>query len=87
MWSVRRSLLIWIGFSVALSGRAAAATGELPYCVWQARDFAIELPLCGLIGDPANGRALAADSHAGNCLACHQMPIPEEPFMARSGRH
>lgn len=85
MWSARLSLLIWIGLSVVPSGRAADATGEMPYCAWQAEDFAITLSLCSLTGDPANGRALAADSHGGNCLACHQMPIDEEAFHGTIG--
>jgi sulfur-oxidizing protein SoxX len=58
----------------------AAGAAEQVYCDWQMQDYAIAQPLCGLRGDPGRGRALAADSHAGNCLACHRMPIPEEPF-------
>jgi sulfur-oxidizing protein SoxX len=55
------------------------------YCHWQAHDFAIEQPLCGLKGDPERGRRIAADSHGGNCLACHRMPIDEEPFHGTIG--
>ena len=79
--------LTWIGFIAAAApcSWAADASGEPAYCDWQAQDFAIEAPLCGLAGDPARGRALAADSHAGNCLACHQMPIPNEPFHGTVG--
>jgi sulfur-oxidizing protein SoxX len=55
------------------------------YCEWQMRDFSIQAPLCGLTGDPQRGRRIAADSHGGNCLACHQMPIPEEPFHGTVG--
>lgn len=50
------------------------------YQQWHAENFAIEEPLGGLKGDPANGRAIAGDQHRGNCLACHQLPIPEQPF-------
>ena len=53
------------------------------YCRWRTEGFAIEAPLCGLHGDPARGRLI--DSHGGNCLACHQMPIPEEPFHGTVG--
>jgi sulfur-oxidizing protein SoxX len=71
----------------AIGGFAAAdsAAGATGYCRWEAQAFAIEAPLCGLKGDPVRGRVLAADSHAGNCLACHQMPIPEEAFHGTVG--
>lgn len=36
-------------------------------------------PLTDFGGDPANGRAVAIARGQGNCLACHQLPIPEEP--------
>lgn len=53
---------------------------QAPYQQWHAENFAIEEPLGGLKGDPANGRAIAGDQHRGNCLACHHLPIPEQPF-------
>lgn len=71
--------------SSALVVAAAALAADAGYCAWEARDFAVHEPLCGLTGDPARGRALAADSHGGNCLACHQMPIDEEPFHGTIG--
>jgi sulfur-oxidizing protein SoxX len=66
-------------------GWAGDALSVQRYCEWRAKDFAVEAPLCGLAGDPLRGRAVAADSHAGNCLACHGMPIPEEPFHGTVG--
>ena len=53
-------------------------TAALPenYCGWEAKDYAIEEPLCGLSGDALRGKEIASDSHTGNCLACHQLPIP-----------
>lgn len=54
------------------------ATAE-PYLPWQVRDYAIAEPLGGLIGDAVRGRAVVVDRARGNCLACHQMPIPEQP--------
>jgi len=67
-----------------------ALAGDMPplaadYCRWKAENFAIQEPLCGLKGDPQRGRALAADSHGGNCLACHRLPIPEEAFHGTVG--
>ena len=36
-------------------------------------------------GDPENGRAVAINRKKGNCLACHVMPIPEQPFHGEIG--
>lgn len=76
-----RCVALWL---LALSATAGVAQAG-NYCVWEVRDFAIEAPLCGLSGDPGRGRAIAADSHGGNCLACHRMPIPEEDFHGTIG--
>ena len=45
------------------------------YCAWQVVDYTIEQPLCGLQGDAGRGRQIVSDSHLGNCLACHELPI------------
>ena len=47
--------------------------------------FEIREPLCGLQGDSRRGREVVADAHLGNCLACHQLPIPEEDFHGTLG--
>ena len=60
----------------AASAGAAAGDGLAP---WRAENGAIEESLTGEAGDPARGRAVAA-GRDGNCLACHAMPIPEQPF-------
>ena len=56
----------------------AEDTATLPenYCSWEVKDYAIEEPLCGLDGDALRGKQVVSDSHLGNCLACHQLPIP-----------
>ena len=53
-------------------------TTALPenYCSWEVVDYAIEKPLCGLSGDAQRGEKIVSDSQLGNCLACHQLPIP-----------
>mgnify|MGYP001822109981 FL=1 len=55
------------------SGKSA----KLPdnYCRWEVVDYAIEESLCGLNGDARRGQKIVSDSHLGNCLACHQLPI------------
>jgi sulfur-oxidizing protein SoxX len=60
-----------------LPGVTAAQDG-LPddYCRWEVVEYAIKEPLCGLAGDAQRGSEIATDSGRGNCLACHQLPIP-----------
>ena len=41
--------------------------------------------LTGNAGDPVKGRAVAINRKLGNCLACHEMPIPEQPFHGEVG--
>lgn len=66
-------------FPFTLVGPAVADTAK-DYCAWKVENYAINEPLCGLKGNPANGRKLAVKRKKGNCLACHQMPIPEQDF-------
>ncbi len=40
----------------------------------------IDESLTGQPGDAANGRKLAINRKQGKCLACHVLPIPEQPF-------
>ncbi|MET0267726.1 MAG: sulfur oxidation c-type cytochrome SoxX [Duganella sp.] len=56
---------------------AAASAAAPPYLV---QGDAIVLPLDGLRGDPARGRAIVANRQVGLCLLCHTGPIAEERF-------
>lgn len=87
---MRTALLISIAAALYLltqSDAFAQPERALPpdYCGWQAENFAIAASLCGLQGDAERGRQIVIDTHAGNCLACHQFPIPEEPFHGTIG--
>lgn len=62
--------------AVAVWPTSGFADGLLPY---QVIDGEIPAPLGGLIGDPVRGREISA-GREGNCLACHNMPIPEQQF-------
>jgi len=46
---------------------------------------AIPAPLGGKIGDADRGRAIVLDRTQGNCLICHQVPEPNEPFQGTIG--
>ena len=48
-------------------------------------DESIEESLTGKPGDPVRGREVAVNRKQGNCLACHKMPIPEQPFHGEIG--
>ena len=41
--------------------------------------------LTGNAGDPVKGRDLAINRKKGNCLACHVMPVPEQPYHGAVG--
>jgi sulfur-oxidizing protein SoxX len=80
--SVFRLLL----FACCLPASAAdIRTLPVDYCHWTPVQFEIREPLCGLQGDTQRGREIAADAHLGNCLACHQLPIPEKDFHGTLG--
>ncbi len=61
---------------------AAPASALEPYAI--AGD-AIPAALGGVSGDAARGRAVVLDRTRGNCLICHQVPEPGEPFQGTIG--
>ncbi len=69
---------------VLLPFTVAVAAGE-PYLDWRVENAAINSPLGGLQGNPSRGRELVIARNKGNCLACHQLPIAEEPFHGTVG--
>lgn len=62
-----------------------ASCASEAYIEWQDINFSITEPLGGLKGDPVRGRRITAAQDKGNCLACHQMPVPEESFHGMFG--
>lgn len=68
---------------LALAGimlTAGAGADDLVKYTVDTKNQAIHESLTGKPGDPANGKKVAIDRRKGNCLACHEMPIPEQPF-------
>lgn len=62
---------------------AAPAAGQVaPFAV---TGDAIEAPLEGRVGDAARGRAVVRNRETANCLICHAIPDPAEPFMGEVG--
>jgi sulfur-oxidizing protein SoxX len=59
--------------------------GEAQFFDWTVEGLSIPEPLGGLRGDPVRGKAVVIDRDRGNCLACHHMPIPEEPMHGTIG--
>lgn len=66
----------------ALAG-AAAADDLVSYQIVDG--ISIPKSLTGALGDPAKGREVVIDRKLGNCLGCHTMPIPEQPFHGETG--
>jgi len=45
----------------------------------------IPVSLTGKPGDPVNGKKIAINRKKGNCLACHNLPIADQPFHGNAG--
>ena len=67
---------------LALLVAAPAAGGVAPFTV---TGDAIEAPLGGLAGDAARGAAVVRNRETANCLICHAIPDPSDPFMGEVG--
>ncbi len=80
--SVIRAASCGAAFLILIAGVAAAEE----FVAFKVVDNAsIPEPLTGKPGDPASGREVAINRKQGNCLACHKMPIPEQPFHGEVG--
>lgn len=75
---LHKTLVLILLACAPLPGVTSGQDGGPPedYCEWTVVDYTIAEPLCGLAGDPQRGREIASDGSRGNCLACHQLPIP-----------
>jgi sulfur-oxidizing protein SoxX len=64
---------------------AVAAADVAPEDVVIVDESEIPQALTDVAGDPVNGRAISINRKKGNCLACHQMPVPEQSFHGEVG--
>jgi sulfur-oxidizing protein SoxX len=69
--------------AIAAAAPAWRAPAEEP-ATFAVAGGGIRESLTGRPGDPARGRAIAADRALGNCVACHAMPVGE-PFQGDVG--
>lgn len=69
-------------FATAVQAGGARAEELVPFKVV---DGAIPAPLTGKAGDPAAGRKVFVDLKLGNCLSCHEIPIPGQDFQGQVG--
>jgi sulfur-oxidizing protein SoxX len=77
------ALAAGLGLS-ALAAPPAAAEGDV--VAYEVVDgYTIPEPLTEEPGNPERGRKWAINRKLGNCLSCHQMPIPEEQFHGETG--
>lgn len=72
-----------MGFVIAGSIAVSAQSAEL--AKFKIVDGTIPASLTGKAGDAANGKKIAINRKKGNCLACHEMPIPEQQFHGKTG--
>jgi len=71
-----------VALSLAVIGNEAAAE-LVKYKV--VKGESIPKSLTAKPGDAKKGRSLAINRKKGNCLACHTLPIPEQPFHGNIG--
>lgn len=82
---MKYSQLFTAALGVAVAG--AIATGAMAQDMAKVEIVNGTIPksLTGKPGDPAKGKKVAINMKKGNCLACHEMPIPEEQFHGKTG--
>ena len=77
----RPSIAVLAGVLVVLATLSAPVIAH----EYEVVDGAIMTSLTGVAGDADKGREIAIQRKKGNCLACHQMPIPEQQFHGEVG--
>ncbi len=74
-----------LGVVLGLAFSTNAIAGKDKMAKFMIMNNAIDKSLTGKPGNAANGRKLAINRKKGNCLACHVMPVPEQPYHGNVG--
>jgi len=74
-----------LGLTMTAAPAPALAGDDGPVSYEVVDGYHIPEPLTETPGDPEMGRKWAINRKLGNCLSCHQMPIPEEQFHGETG--
>ncbi len=76
---------VGLGMGLLLAGSGALAASEplKPFTVVEG--YTVPDPLTETPGNPEHGRKWVINRKLGNCLSCHEMPIPEEQFHGQTG--
>ena len=88
-FSVERSRLA-VAAAVAAGLASATVQADVPTGGESLRPYtvvgdAIPVPLTGMPGDAARGKAIFVSRQTGLCLLCHAAPLPEEKFQGTIG--
>lgn len=75
---MRREFAVVVVALLSLPTAPAASDGQQPARYQVLGGNEIPDPLTGVRGDPARGKQIALDRGAGNCLACHALPVDEK---------
>ena len=81
---IKHSIFI-IVFSLLSINAFSASSAEQTFHPWKIENYAIKTPLGGFTGNAQRGRKIVINKDKGNCLACHNLPIPEESFHGTVG--
>jgi len=74
-----------VALVVHAADAGSSAAAPQPYYDWQVQDYEIRAPLGGLTGVAERGARIASDQHAGNCYACHVLPLDPDEFYGNLG--
>lgn len=64
---------------------SSSSYSEQNFYPWKIKNYAIAAPFGGMKGNAQRGRKIVINKNKGNCLACHNLPIPEEIFHGTIG--